>query len=321
MNAKWLMAWITCPSRELAQKIAQSLLEQQLIACAQISGPIQSLYTWEGKMHSDEEWRLVLKTTAQVQEQLIAKVLEMHPYQTPQIIFTEVIGGHPEYLKWIQESVVEPIAIPWLKETLALNGAHQSLIVPAPSDHLRDALWKRHGEEPAYFPYWLSKWGGAFALIAHLEPLQAELEGQKILELGCGCGTLAQWTKDWPGEWLFSDLVPEAVEFAKTHGPQKQRSYAVADIWNFEILGSWDKILVADCSYEDALLLGILELAQRILKPHGSLILLESVTVGRDGNHGLIQEKWIGKIQSIQVEYQIQSESRSAHGWELKLES
>jgi periplasmic divalent cation tolerance protein len=321
MNAKSLMAWITCPSQELAQKIAQSLLEQQLIACAQISGPIQSMYTWEGKIHSDEEWRLVLKTTAQVQHQLIAKVLEIHPYQTPQIVLTEVIGGHPEYLNWIQDSVLEPIEIPWVKETITLNGGSQSLILPEPSDSLRDTLWKKHGEEPAYFPYWLSKWGGAFALIAYLEPFKDELDGQKILELGCGCGTLAQWTKDWPGTWLLSDLVPEAVEFARAHGPQSHRSYAVADIWNFEIPGTWDKILVADCSYEDALLLGILKLAQRILKPHGSLILLESVTVGRDGNHSLIQENWKGRIQSIQVEYHIKGDQRSAQGWELKLES
>ena len=53
---------ITAGSSEEARRLADAAVEARLAACAQISGPITSVYRWEGSIQADEEWRVVFKT-------------------------------------------------------------------------------------------------------------------------------------------------------------------------------------------------------------------------------------------------------------------
>ncbi|MBR8740989.1 divalent-cation tolerance protein CutA [Nocardiopsis sp. MG754419] len=93
----------TIDDREGAERLAGSVVEHHLAACAQVSGPIRSFYRWEGAVHSDEEWTVVIKTAADRLEDLVAHLVAAHPYDVPEIVAVPVTGGNPSYLAWVRD--------------------------------------------------------------------------------------------------------------------------------------------------------------------------------------------------------------------------
>ena len=90
---------------EDAQSIASAVVGQRLAACVQIIGPIQSTYWWEGDIEISEEWLCLIKTRADLFDQLSAVVHQVHPYDIPELIATPVIAGSKSYLDWMQGEV------------------------------------------------------------------------------------------------------------------------------------------------------------------------------------------------------------------------
>jgi len=97
----------TAESEDLLNQIAYALLEKQLAACCQITGPIKSVYRWEGKVTSSDEHCCSIKTTSKHVLAIIETIGEMHSYDEPEIIVTPIIGGSESYLKWVADSVAE----------------------------------------------------------------------------------------------------------------------------------------------------------------------------------------------------------------------
>jgi len=93
----------TTDSREAADVLARSAVEARLAACAQVLGPVQSTYWWEGKIDSSEEWYVVFKTTAERYPDLERHIRERHSYDVPEIVLTPILAGNPAYLSWISE--------------------------------------------------------------------------------------------------------------------------------------------------------------------------------------------------------------------------
>ncbi len=91
----------TTDSEEEAQRLAADLIEQRLAACAQIDGPIQSRYWWEGKAANDPEWRLTIKTSSERYPAMEKWLTEAHSYDVPEILATEVVVGHAAYVQWV----------------------------------------------------------------------------------------------------------------------------------------------------------------------------------------------------------------------------
>jgi periplasmic divalent cation tolerance protein len=94
---------VTAPDQATAQKIATHLVEHRLAACVQILGPISSTYWWEGKLESSEEYLLLVKSTAARYKALEKAVVDLHPYEVPELIGMEIKRGLPAYLNWINE--------------------------------------------------------------------------------------------------------------------------------------------------------------------------------------------------------------------------
>ena len=84
-------------------KLKTKLISQQLAACVQ-SDKINSTYSWEGEIVSEDEWRLTIKTTKKHQDSLISALVENHPYDVPQIIH-RLEGTSPEYYNWVKQQV------------------------------------------------------------------------------------------------------------------------------------------------------------------------------------------------------------------------
>ncbi|MDE2972509.1 MAG: divalent-cation tolerance protein CutA [Acidobacteriota bacterium] len=101
----WI-ALTTLSSREQAERLAEALVAERLAACVNVLGPVASIYRWEGRVARDEEVLLFIKTTREGVEPLQTRVLELHPYDTPEFLALEVGAGAPDYLAWVVDSVV-----------------------------------------------------------------------------------------------------------------------------------------------------------------------------------------------------------------------
>ncbi|CAM5214322.1 divalent-cation tolerance protein CutA [Oligella ureolytica] len=102
-EAKALIIQTTTPTMELAKLIAGKLVEESLAACVNLSAPSLSIYSWESKLHSDEEFTLTIKTSTGRQADCINRIQELHSYDVPEIIVLPIIGGSEQYLQWIAD--------------------------------------------------------------------------------------------------------------------------------------------------------------------------------------------------------------------------
>jgi periplasmic divalent cation tolerance protein len=95
----------TAGSKEEASRIAHALVAERLAACVNIIGPIESIYRWQGKVESAQEFLLLVKTLSIKSAVAAERVRELHSYDLPEAIEVNIDGGSPEYLKWLAESV------------------------------------------------------------------------------------------------------------------------------------------------------------------------------------------------------------------------
>jgi periplasmic divalent cation tolerance protein len=91
----------TCPDAETARHLAEQLVERQQAACVNIISGISSVYQWQGRRESAEELLLIIKTREDSYNALQQSILEMHPYELPEIIAVPIITGFSPYLEWI----------------------------------------------------------------------------------------------------------------------------------------------------------------------------------------------------------------------------
>lgn len=102
-----LIALVTCPA-DSAESLARSIVDEQLAACVNTVPAIHSTYRWQGQVTVDSESLLLIKTTESRFDQLKSRVLELHPYELPEMIAVDLAGGHSPYLQWIVDSVSKP---------------------------------------------------------------------------------------------------------------------------------------------------------------------------------------------------------------------
>ena len=100
---KYTVILVTASSKEEAENIAQQLLEEKLIACANIVGPISSHFHWEGKVEVAEEFLLLLKSRLDLFDMVAEHVRARHSYEVPEILAVPVHFGSSAYLSWIRE--------------------------------------------------------------------------------------------------------------------------------------------------------------------------------------------------------------------------
>ncbi len=98
-----LVAWTTVEKMEDAKRLAAGAVRNKMAACAQIEGPVVSLYTWKGKTETAPEFRVVYKFPLATAERLAGWVRETHPYETPEWIVFQADFVPAEYLNWASE--------------------------------------------------------------------------------------------------------------------------------------------------------------------------------------------------------------------------
>jgi len=100
---KYCSIYITTGDEDEARRIARVLVEERLAACANML-PIKSVYWWEGGIEEEGEVALLVKTKAELADEVIARVKELHSYEVPCVVSFPIEKGYAEYLRWIDES-------------------------------------------------------------------------------------------------------------------------------------------------------------------------------------------------------------------------
>lgn len=101
---KHVVVLVTAPSVEVARQIADQLLAKKAAACVNIVPAVNSIFSWQGQVESDQEVLLVIKSRAELFESRLAPIVqEVHPYDVPEIIALPIVMGSKGYLDWIDE--------------------------------------------------------------------------------------------------------------------------------------------------------------------------------------------------------------------------
>ena len=102
---KVIVVLSTAPTAEVAATIAQTLVAEGLAACVNQVPGVRSTYIWEGKVQSDDEVLLVIKTTEAAWATVEKRVKDVHPYELPELIAIPVCAGAEKYLGWVRDTV------------------------------------------------------------------------------------------------------------------------------------------------------------------------------------------------------------------------
>lgn len=91
----------TADKREVVEKIGRSLVEKRLASCAQVLGPVKSIYHWKGRIEEAQEWLCLIKSRKELYHEIEAEILRLHPYELQEIIMTAIDGGLQGYIQWV----------------------------------------------------------------------------------------------------------------------------------------------------------------------------------------------------------------------------
>ena len=84
-------------------ELSRAAVEARLAACAQVAGPVASVYWWDGALERAEEWLVLLKLPADRYDELAAFITERHSYDEPEIIALPIVVGSRAYLNWMRD--------------------------------------------------------------------------------------------------------------------------------------------------------------------------------------------------------------------------
>ncbi len=103
--SSYVVVFMTASDKKEASKIVRRLLNERLIACANIVGPVSSLFWWEGKIDKASEFLVIMKSRKDLFERLCERVKETHSYEVPEVLELPITEGLPSYLEWMSASL------------------------------------------------------------------------------------------------------------------------------------------------------------------------------------------------------------------------
>ncbi len=102
----------TFPTAEAAADVARVLVEERLAACVNVLPPIRSIYRWEGQVRDEPEVLAVIKTTADRFGELQDRLVELHPYEVPEIVALQATDANLAYVQWVTGETQTPAPSP-----------------------------------------------------------------------------------------------------------------------------------------------------------------------------------------------------------------
>lgn len=96
-----MLVLTTLPNSDAAVELARTLVGERLAACANILPAVRSVYRWQGKVQDENEILVLFKTRQEHFERLKQRILELHPYEVPEVLGIPVEQGYAPYLEWL----------------------------------------------------------------------------------------------------------------------------------------------------------------------------------------------------------------------------
>lgn len=97
-----VLALSTAPDGETATRIARALVDERLIACANLVPGLTSIYRWQGRVQADAEVLLLMKTRRALVPRLKERLPQLHPYDVPELVVADVTDGLEPYCRWVR---------------------------------------------------------------------------------------------------------------------------------------------------------------------------------------------------------------------------
>jgi periplasmic divalent cation tolerance protein len=102
----YIQVFTTTDTKDNARQISRTVLDRNLAACAQIVGPVTSLFWWKSSINEEEEWLVIIKTKKDLYEELERSIRKVHKYEIPEILAIPVVSGSKSYLDWLDQEVM-----------------------------------------------------------------------------------------------------------------------------------------------------------------------------------------------------------------------
>jgi periplasmic divalent cation tolerance protein len=106
--AEALEIHVTMPDAERAASMARILVGESLAACVNIVPGVLSIYRWEGRLQEEDEVLCLIKTRPANLDRVQRRIVELHPYDVPEILAFTVDEGSPDYLDWLKAATADP---------------------------------------------------------------------------------------------------------------------------------------------------------------------------------------------------------------------
>ena len=100
-----IIVFVTVATKKEAKKIMRILLDQHLIACANLLGPVESQFWWKGKIDEAKEHMIVMKSDEKLFKKLSETIKQVHSYDVPEILAVSIVKGWQPYLRWLNASL------------------------------------------------------------------------------------------------------------------------------------------------------------------------------------------------------------------------
>ena len=103
--SNYVVVIMTASTEKEATKIVRCLLDEKLIACANIIGPVSSLFWWKNKIDETTEFLVLMKSHSKLFDKLAKRVKAVHSYEVPEILAVPILKGSPPYLSWLANNL------------------------------------------------------------------------------------------------------------------------------------------------------------------------------------------------------------------------
>ena len=104
MSDEIRLALSTFPDGDVARKIAEQMVNERFAACANIIPGVASTFRWQGEVQHAGETLVIFKLAAARYDAFATRLKSLHPSEVPEIVVLPVVGGWPDYLKWVCEN-------------------------------------------------------------------------------------------------------------------------------------------------------------------------------------------------------------------------
>ena len=101
-----VLAYTTCSDARKAEKLANRLLQNRIAACINVLPGVKSFYRWQGKVETDAEVLLMIKTSRDLITEVRRVIETLHDYDLPELIVVPIIDGSPDYLAWLERELI-----------------------------------------------------------------------------------------------------------------------------------------------------------------------------------------------------------------------